>query len=95
MKTVFILGAGASAEIGMPTGNGLKEKIVDLFDFRYASPHNLSKKDELILKTFYQYKNKNAEQAYFLVDIAIEIAKALPLAISIDNFMDEIGRAHV
>ena len=33
-KTVFVLGAGASAEVGFPVGSGLLNHIVDMVDFR-------------------------------------------------------------
>jgi hypothetical protein len=88
MKTVFILGAGASAEIGMPVGNELKGNIADLLDFQYTPIRQLTKKDELITQAFHQYSRKDTDATYKLIDIAHGIAQALPLAISIDNFMD-------
>jgi hypothetical protein len=33
MSTVFVIGAGASAEIDMPTGEELKNNIIDLLKF--------------------------------------------------------------
>jgi len=36
MKTIFVIGAGANTEIGMPSGDELKEKIVKKFDFEIS-----------------------------------------------------------
>jgi len=33
MRTVFVIGAGANAEIGMPLGDKLKTDIADILDF--------------------------------------------------------------
>jgi len=35
MRTVFVIGAGASAAIGIPTGSELKEKIAKLLDIHF------------------------------------------------------------
>ena len=34
-KTVFVIGAGASSEVNLPTGRQLKEKIAQLLDIRF------------------------------------------------------------
>ena len=34
-KTVFVIGAGASSEVNLPTGYELKEKISKLLDIRF------------------------------------------------------------
>jgi hypothetical protein len=34
-KTIFVLGAGASFEVGLPVGKGLLENIVKLINIRY------------------------------------------------------------
>lgn len=34
-KTVFIVGAGASCEAGLPSGDTLKERIAELLDIRF------------------------------------------------------------
>jgi len=45
-KIVFIVGAGASKEIGLPTGNKLKETIAKMFlyiDYEFDNQKNGSK----------------------------------------------------
>ena len=38
MKTVFIIGAGASTEVGLPVGDELKHKIAELLDIEIDFP---------------------------------------------------------
>ena len=39
-KTVFVFGAGASKEAGLPTGEELKSKIADLLNVYYVTDRN-------------------------------------------------------
>jgi hypothetical protein len=48
--TVFVIGAGASAEFGMPSGPELKRRIGATLDFRQGGPGQLLSGD----KTFYE-----------------------------------------
>lgn len=48
-KIVFVLGAGSSAEVNMPTGEQLKDKIINKLNFRADEwPHKLSSGDQRI-----------------------------------------------
>lgn len=93
-NTVFIIGAGASKEAGLPTGNELKEKISKLlnikFDFRYG---NRPKSGDLeiaeALRLHVKQTNVNAGDINPYLKEAWHIKKALPLEISIDNFLDK------
>jgi hypothetical protein len=89
-KTVFVIGAGASKEANLPTGSELKEKISYLLDITFDFSRQISG-DRLItdaLRIHVQGPggqrgdiNPHLEQAWFIRD-------AMPLAISIDNFID-------
>ena len=35
-NTLFVVGAGASFEFGLPTGEGLKSKIIEALDIRFG-----------------------------------------------------------
>lgn len=88
-KTVYIVGAGASYEANLPTGDELKDQIANLLNIRFE---------------FYQqksgdYKISSALKNYALTqqspnsfsDYITEcqhISSNMPLAISIDNFID-------
>lgn len=88
-NTVFVIGAGASKEANLPTGYELKNIISDLLDIRFDWDKQTSG-DHLIKQALHQHLqekfvsldiNPYLDQAHF-------IKNALPLAISIDNFLD-------
>lgn len=91
-KTVFIVGAGASVELGLPIGEGLKPKIIEALA---ASPNNAQRSfaSEAVEAAVMSYVNENdygeRQQAYERMKAAaIIIRKALPFALSIDQFLD-------
>lgn len=47
-QTVFVLGAGASNEVGLPTGAELKRQIGELLDIRFERGHQMLSGDVLI-----------------------------------------------
>jgi len=92
MRTVFVIGAGANAEIGMPSGDELKMKIANILDFtpRDRGMFNGDKTVYNTLRTYYyrHYGHIDLYKAGEFVDIAECISRATPLSISIDNFID-------
>ncbi|MFI2811333.1 hypothetical protein [Microbulbifer sp. JSM ZJ756] len=84
-RTVYIIGAGASVEAGLPAGEGLKTEIASLLDYRGDNGDGLI--DDAI-RGF--CRNPGAEiydlNVYFKE--CAHIAANMPLAISIDNFVD-------
>jgi hypothetical protein len=90
-KIVFVLGAGASFEAGLPVGEGLKRDIVSLLNLNFDSARGLSliSGDQTIYESFVRYTNNNAKGTLQkFVDAALSIRKAMPQALSIDNFLD-------
>lgn len=84
-KTVFVVGAGASVEAGLPTGEGLIPKITDYLGhlqgdvgehIRYAPMLPESKEDRRYNKTMIEAAAKR-------------ITKGLHSSFSIDNFIDQ------
>lgn len=81
-KTAFVVGAGASVEAGLPTGEGLIPKITEYLgslrgeDFRYA---------EILPESKGDHRFNTSKMA----DAANRIRKGLPGSFSIDNFIDQ------
>jgi len=91
MRTVFVIGAGANTEIGMPSGNELKFKIAELLNFSSANSGGING-DKLIYSTISLYSRDgdcvNSDRETELINAAINISKAMPLSISIDNYIE-------
>lgn len=88
--TVFVVGAGASAEYEIAVGDTLKLKIAELLDF-YFDGHQLSRGDYQIAE-WLKRRNQAASGIYQLSQkhfrSARLISQAMPHALSIDNFID-------
>jgi len=80
MRTVFVIGAGANVEIGMPSGDELKKEIVKKLDFKSTTDGGDNHLYNVFVSAFGNHRRLSA--------IAETIREALPFAISIDNFLD-------
>lgn len=89
-KTVFIVGAGASKEVGLPTGHELKSKISELLNicFDDFGHKQISGSPKLQRALGQATQNTSNYDFHTLRREAVHISEALPLAISIDNFID-------
>lgn len=86
--TLIIVGAGASAEFGLPTGRGLKDRIAQLLDI-YFNRGEQVRGDECICQALrITVANTNQRDINPYVYAAWRIRDAMPQAISIDNFVD-------
>ncbi len=85
-RTLFVLGAGSSAEVGLPIGKGLAESIGSKMDirFEFANKQIGSGDMELYSQMTGQLRNKVQEfqQAAWLIRDGIGLAQ------SIDDFLD-------
>lgn len=81
-KTVFVIGAGASKEANLPTGEELKDRI--------SSRLYQNNKDDNISEDIWGALHCSIGQGKIApyITAAHHIAKHLPLASSIDNFID-------
>lgn len=90
INTVFIVGAGASEEANLPTGNQLKNFIAQLLDIHIN--HDILKNGDRIIFNALQKFVKDSEKSINDIGLYIQeswhIRDALPQAISIDNFID-------
>ncbi len=90
-KTVYVIGAGASAEVNLPTGAGLKEKISELLNFSLNNFQDLIDGDRHIYNALMTNIGDEMRAVYAMPEYILaanHIREALPQAISIDNFMD-------
>lgn len=90
MQTVFIVGAGASHEAGLPVGNKLTEIIANRLNFKFDWPNGQKGGSTRIKDAFDWGKKKNDARCSdldALVRAAHIIRDAMPLAPSIDNFI--------
>lgn len=86
-RTVFVIGAGASAELGLPVGTQLAKIISELmrFEFHIGSA---DKGDEKILGAWRQHFNNENEKLNEHLRAARRISDGILLAQSIDRFLD-------
>ena len=87
-QTVFIVGAGASHDFGLPTGDELRDTLIGLLarhdeHFRFRHRHLNDAVQSLTIKSGGQWTTHF--QKY--LDAASRIQLGLPLAISIDNYL--------
>lgn len=85
----MVVGAGASFELGLPTGEELTKRIADLLDIRMdgqgqrSGSHNISDSFRLI-----KHRENPTIDVRAHIAAARSIAKAMPVARSIDNFLE-------
>ena len=88
-KTVFIVGAGASNEVNLPTGNELKKIIALLLNIRFDEwGDQLLSGDKRLTLALKSYANSIGETIHAILPDAWHICEALPQAISIDHLID-------
>jgi hypothetical protein len=89
MKTLFVIGAGASAEIGMPTGHELKKNICDILSLREQRSINKISTTSLFHLAFQTLTKYDMDEKEKYIKAAEIISEGLMAEISIDNFIDK------
>jgi hypothetical protein len=89
MKTLFVIGAGASAEIGMPTGHELKMIICDILSLREKRSINKISTTSLFHLAFQSLTKYDMDEKGKYIEAARTISEGLMTEISIDNFIDK------
>jgi hypothetical protein len=89
----LVVGAGASFEVSLPLGSELKNQIAMLLDFQFNDygRKEHSHGDNLIFQAFSQLISQADGQQGDIstyINASKQIRDAMPLAISIDNFID-------
>jgi hypothetical protein len=89
MKTLFVIGAGASAEIGMPTGYELKKNICNILSLRNQRSINEISTTDLFHLAFQNITKYDMNEKEKYLEAAKIISEGLMTEISIDNFIDK------
>lgn len=85
-KTVFVVGAGASREVGLPIGSELKNIIAGKLNIKYnLNGHDLKSGDKPIADSLLRHARSSANE---YLEECWAISEALPQAISIDHLLD-------
>lgn len=87
-NTVFVIGSGASEEADLPTGEDLKCTISKYLDIE-RDLGRLVTGDPHIYRSLIDIARERKEAEIEYIRHAIHISEALPLAESIDNFLDQ------
>lgn len=88
MKTVFVIGAGASKEFGLPIGDELITHIKKLLSFKFALTGEQTSGDKhirFVIQELVSAGNIDNEDIYAAAE---RIKKSLSQSMSIDNFID-------
>lgn len=86
-KTVFIVGAGASHEAGLPVGSTLTTNIASLLNFHYDG-FQLKRGDEQIYYFLQSLAKQEDWRGNSFLSSGRELAEAMELAPSIDTFLE-------
>ncbi|WP_126177143.1 hypothetical protein [Tsuneonella rigui] len=90
--TVFVVGAGASAEAGLPLGGELTSKIASLLNLSVEYGHQLSKGDAVIYHGLRELVDRRDWGQNSFIGSARSVAEAMDLAQSIDTFLESHGK---
>lgn len=83
-KTVFILGAGASHEVGFPLGSALREIISEKLDFQFDYSERPSGKGDSRIYAILNDKYRGQQ----IIQSCLHIRDGIILSDSIDDFID-------
>lgn len=88
-RTTFVVGAGASYELGLPVGEKLKEQIKTLLDLKFDDFGRFIGKDPTLFNALLRYSEQiEGEDFANILERCFQLRQALPAAISIDNLLD-------
>ena len=87
-KTLFIVGAGASSEIGLPVGSKLIKIIAEKLKISFRDGRALATGDGRIVDALRWYAQSRRENSSLYFQKGRLVQEAMPVAPSIDNFLD-------
>jgi hypothetical protein len=93
-RTLFVVGAGASFEAGLPLGEELKQKIAQRIDIQFEDFSGMRQKsgDLMITQALWDRCRESGDNGLDInpyLRAAWQIRDAMPRAISIDNYIDQ------
>ena len=87
-KTVFVLGAGSSMELGLPSGKDLTSQISLATKFYFEGFGRLKSGDQILVDFCRnRFKSEGGDHFKNITRPAWLVNEGLPLAASIDNFL--------
>lgn len=89
VSTVFVLGAGASHDVGLPVGDGLKTIISRALNFDKDIHERASGGDFDVLNAIRLHAQSNKLDINRYLTASHDIAAAMPLQKSIDTYIDQ------
>lgn len=90
-ETTFVIGAGASAEIGLPVGAELRSLIGELVNITFEDGYTQSTGDYEVceaLRLEVRHSDGRSGNINPHLHSAKRLAEALPLALSVDNYLE-------
>jgi hypothetical protein len=92
VPTVFVIGAGASKEAGLPLGTELIAAIQNVLDLRANDHgHKTGSGDILVWEAMWEVAEKQEKRFLALLDACAFIRRGAGLSFSIDNFIHQNG----
>lgn len=89
--TTFVIGAGASAELGLPVGSALREIISELVNIRFEDGCSQTTGDHEICEALRFAAREGPDPSNDIntyLRAAWQMAQAAPLSLSIDNYLE-------
>jgi hypothetical protein len=90
-QTVFIVGAGASAEVNLPLGDRLTTTVRNLLNFHWDDANRMIGGDHQVMagiRAHVAASLARGEELNECINAARRISGGMPLAASIDNYLD-------
>ncbi|MFT3807558.1 hypothetical protein [Arenimonas sp.] len=87
-RTLFVVGAGASAELGLPVGAGLKSQIADKLNFSFQHGYELTGGDWRVYEALRSLAQEKSQNSNIYVQAGRRIHTGMQIAPSIDTFLD-------
>ena len=87
-RTVFVVGAGASYELGFPLGSELRDRVGKMADFRFQDGSQLHSGDPVMQAALHSSYRKSQLDPNLAYRAGRAMSAGLPLAISIDNYLE-------
>lgn len=87
-KTVFVVGAGGSKEVGLPIGDGLRDRIGEKLKVVRDARGGIVDGDEDVIRALRHMTDESGTRVpRIFYDLAEAISQGMPQSISIDNYL--------
>src|SRR5262245_57542146 len=87
-RTLFVIGAGASDEAGLPIGSALAEKIANTLRFEFSEFGDWGSSDARLYRFMQEATANKTNGMRVFRQAAAEISEAIHMSKSIDDYID-------